>query len=71
METPNGTYEAIGKRTNGFFEAVAWAKAVSGTVVEVANGLTGWIPASPAKKCVRHVIINADRSAKEFSKVRR
>lgn len=71
METKY-TYSVNGKGFNGFLEAVAYAKPLNANVVQNDNGFTRWSPPAPAKvRKVRHMLVNADGTKTEFSKVRR
>jgi hypothetical protein len=56
-----------------FTEAVAFAKPIRANVIQIDNGLIRWEPAplKTGSRKVRHVIVNADGSETEFSKVRR
>lgn len=66
-------YSVGGKGFSGFMAAVDYAKANNLPVVQIDNGLQRWAPAPKAngKARVRHVIVNADGSETEFSRVRR
>ena len=61
----NSTYES-------FSSAVAAAKDIGAEVFEVATGKRRWAPAPRNTKSItRHVLVNADGSETEFSKVGR
>jgi hypothetical protein len=66
-------YDVNGTRFDSFCAAVEAARAIRADVIEVATGLRRWHPAPPAKARarVRHVLVNADGTKTEFSKVRR
>jgi hypothetical protein len=64
-------YNVNGAMFETFSAAIAAAKPIRAEVFEVATGLRRWAPAAPAKARTRHVIVNADGSTTEFSKVRR
>lgn len=64
------TYSVAGKGFDSFSEAVAFAKSNNLTVVQNDNGMQRWTPVKPAKIRVRHVLVNADGSETEFSRVR-
>lgn len=66
------TYSVNGKGFDSFLQAIAYAKPIRANVVQNDNGLTRWSPAPVAKaRKVRHVLVNADGSETEFSRVRR
>jgi hypothetical protein len=66
------TYSVNGKGFNSFLEAVAYAKPLNANVVQNDNGFTRWSPpVVSTKRRVRHVLVNADGTTTEFSKVRR
>jgi hypothetical protein len=71
METKY-TYSVNGKGFNSFLTAIAYAKPLNANVVQNDNGFTRWSPAPAAKaRKVRHMLVNADGTKTEFSKVRR
>lgn len=69
---PMNTYSVNGKGFDSFLMAVAYAKPLNADVIQNDNGFRRWTPAPAAKvRKVRHVLVNADGSEIEFSKVRR
>ncbi len=64
------TYDVNGHGFDSFMAAVAFAKPIRAHVVEVASGIIRWEPAAELKR-TRHVLVQADGSKVEFSKVRR
>lgn len=72
MNTTTYTYSVNGKGFNSFLQAVAHAKPINANVIQNDNGMQRWSPAPAAKvRKVRHVLVNADGTTTEFSKVRR
>jgi hypothetical protein len=66
------TYSVNGKGFDSFLQAVAYAKPLNANVVQNDNGFTRWSPPPAAKtRKVRHVLVNADGTETEFSKIRR
>lgn len=66
------TYSVNGKGFDSFLQAVAYAKPLNADVIQNDNGMRRWTPAPAAKaRKVRHVLVNADGTTTEFSRVRR
>ena len=63
-------YTVNGTEFNSFLKAIEFANSIKADVVETSTGLRRWSPAKvSSKKKVRHVLVNADGSETEFSKV--
>jgi len=64
------TYDVNGHGFDSFTKAIAFAKPIRADVVEVASDIRRWTPAVDARGG-RHVLVHADGSTEEFSRVRR
>jgi len=79
------TYDVNGHGFDSFTKAIAFAKPIRADVVEVASDIRRWTPAVGVTcSCTRtarrknshasggrHVLVHADGSTEEFSRVRR
>lgn len=66
-------YTVNGAPFDSFFAAVAEAKKQNAEVFETSTGTRRWcpVPKNAAKRTTRHVLVRADGSEVEFSKVGR
>lgn len=65
-------YNVNGTGFDSYFAAIKFAQAHNSEVIETATGARRWFPIPVSnKKRVRHVLVNADGSLTEFSKVGR
>jgi len=67
------TYDVNGHGFDSFTKAIAFAKPIRADVVEVASDIRRWTPGHPPldARGGRHVLVHADGSTEEFSRVRR
>lgn len=66
-------YQVNDQKFESYLEAIEFAQANHAEVVEIATGLRRWwpVPKKLNTRRVRHVLVNADGTKTEFSKVRR
>ena len=64
-------YTVNDQKFDSFFAAVAFAKANDLEVFQADNGARRWAPAPKKAPKTRHVLINADGTQTEFSRVKR
>jgi hypothetical protein len=64
-------YTVNGQKFDSFFSAIAFAKANDAEVFQADNGARRWAPAPKKALKTRHVLLNADGSKTEFTRVKR
>lgn len=65
-------YTVNGQKFDSFLAAIAAAKPIRADVIQADNGARRWTPGKPAAvRKVRHMLVNADGTQTEFSRVGR